>query len=69
MPDLVGEMTAVIERYGRPSCRTTSVRLVHACAPISVRSANPLALLENIRKNINARRRKTNVPGWARGDS
>src|SRR5215472_13871361 len=62
--DLPDEVTAVIERYGRPSCRTTSVRLMHACAPISVRPANPLALLENIRKNINARLRKTNVPGW-----
>ena len=64
LPDPVGEMTTVIERYGRPSCRTTSVRLMHACAPISVRPANSLVLLENVRKNINARLRKTNVPGW-----
>ena len=34
LPDLVGEMTAVIEGYGGPSYRTTSVRLVHAFADI-----------------------------------
>src|SRR5262249_8693518 len=71
LPDLVGEMTAAIECYGRPSCRT-SVRLMHACAPIPVRPANPLALFKNIRKNINTRRRKTpenECPGRTRGDS
>ena len=62
LPDLAGEVTAAIERYASLWCRTRSVHLVRACAPIPVWPANPLALLENIRKNINARWRKTNVP-------
>jgi hypothetical protein len=68
LPDLVGEMTAAIERYRRPSCRTTSVRLVHACAPISVRPANPLALLEHKEKHQCATA-ENECPRLARGHS
>ena len=62
LPDLVGEVTAAIERYARLWCRARSVHLARACAPIPVWPANPLAPLKNIRKNINWRWRKTNVP-------